>query len=67
MRIIVTGLSIATIFAYGYAIAGLGGFLLGKGNINYIVWGLTCGSIFAALALYLWKEHPEAFYESHDK
>lgn len=63
MRTLVTGLSIATLIAYGYAIAGIGGFLLGKGRIDFITWGLTCGSICAALALYIWKKHPEAFYE----
>ena len=63
MRMLVTGLSIATIFAYGYAVAGIGGFLVGKGRIDYITWGLLGGSICAAAAIYLWKEHPEAFYE----
>lgn len=63
MRTLVTGLSIATLIAYGYAIAGIGGFLLGKGRIDFITWGLTCGSICAALALYIWKKYPEAFYE----
>ena len=62
MRQIVTLLCIATIVAYGYAIAGMGGYLVGHGNMLYIVLGLAGGTGCGALALYLFKKHPEAFY-----
>ena len=63
MRPIVTLLCIATIVAYGYAVAGLGGYLLGHGNLTYIIAGLLGGTGCGTLALYLFKKHPEAFYK----
>lgn len=63
MRFIVLLLSIGTLVAYGYALAGLGGYLWGKGSMDYIVWGLILGTLSAVIALILWKKHPEAFYE----
>ncbi len=66
MRPFVTFLSVATIAAYGCAIAGMGGYLVGHGNLSYIVGGLLCGTLCAAAALYLFKKHPEAFYADAD-
>lgn len=64
MRLIVTFLSIGTIFAYGYALAGLGGFLIGRGSVSYIVWGILCGTAFGGSALWLWHRNLDAFYVS---
>lgn len=53
MRFIVLLLSIGTLVAYGYALAGLGGYLWGKGSMDYIVWGLILGTLSAVIALIL--------------
>ncbi len=63
MRQFVTLLCIGTIVAYGYAIAGMGGYLLGRGNLAYIVWGLLGGTACGAAALWLFKTHPEDFFK----
>jgi len=62
MRLIVTLLSIGTLIAYGYALAGLGGYLIGRGHLSYIVWGLLLGTVSAAAALFLWHKHAREFY-----
>lgn len=62
MRMIVTYLSVAALIAFGYTLAGFGGYLVGKGNLSYIFIGLPCGAVCALLALYLWKKNPKAFY-----
>lgn len=62
MRQFVTLLCVATIVAYGYAIAGMGGYLMGRGNLSYIVWGLLGGTACAVAALWLFKTHPEDFF-----
>ncbi|MCI6260201.1 MAG: hypothetical protein SOV63_11435 [Pyramidobacter porci] len=62
MRLIVTFLSIGTLIAYGYALAGLGGYLIDKGRLSYIVWGLLLGTLSAAAALFLWRKYAHEFY-----
>lgn len=62
MRLIVTFLSVGTLIAYGYALAGLGGYLIGKGHPSYIVWGLLLGTLSAVAALFLWRKHAREFY-----
>lgn len=57
MRFGVLLLSITTLVLYGYALAGLGGFLWGKGNTFYIYFGLLGGTASALLALWLWKKY----------
>ena len=52
MRPFVTLLCVATIVGYGYAVAGMGGYLLGHGNLTYIVAGLLGGTACGVLALY---------------
>lgn len=56
MRHIVLFLSMGTVVLYGYALAGLGGYLLGRGRLDYIVFGLLLGSLSAAAAILLWKK-----------
>ncbi len=62
MRLIVTVLSMGTVVAYGYALAGLGGFLLGRGSLHYIIWGLIGGTICGAAAIILWRKNIASFY-----
>lgn len=57
MRQIVLVLSMGTIVLYGYALAGMGGYLMGRGRADYIVLGLGMGSILAASAIFLWKKY----------
>ncbi|NLA91357.1 MAG: hypothetical protein GX843_06960 [Synergistaceae bacterium] len=57
MRQIVLVLSMGTIVLYGYALAGMGGYLMGRGRADYIVLGLGVGSILAASAIFLWKKY----------
>jgi phosphoglycolate phosphatase-like HAD superfamily hydrolase len=55
MRLFILLLSIACVAAYGYALAGYAGESFGKGRTDYIVWGLTVGTLCGAAALRLWK------------
>ncbi|PIE54210.1 MAG: hypothetical protein CSA35_07415 [Dethiosulfovibrio peptidovorans] len=55
MRQVVLLLSIATLFFYGYALAGLWGVFLGRGRWGYVLWGLTGGTVSAVAALWLWN------------
>ncbi|NLB84458.1 MAG: hypothetical protein GX791_09500 [Synergistaceae bacterium] len=57
MRQFVLLLSMGTIVLYGYALAGMGGYLLGRGRIDYVLVGLFGGSISAWAALFLWKKY----------
>lgn len=54
LRQLVLYLSLAALLAYGYALAGLSGHLVGRGRNDYIAWGLIVGSICAVFALFLW-------------
>lgn len=66
MRVIVMCLSIATLILYGYAIAGMGGYLIGRGRLDYIVLGLLGGSTTAGLALWLWKKNIHLYFLPDD-
>ncbi|MDD2206467.1 MAG: hypothetical protein WCQ97_04230 [Aminobacterium sp.] len=66
MRQCVLLLSFATIICYGYALAGLGGFFLGKGNVLYIGLGLPGGTVCGILAIWLWKKYLHALQEEND-
>lgn len=57
MRLLTLILSVATLALYGRAIAGLGGFLFGKGRIDYIVEGILLGSLSALIAFWTWKRY----------
>lgn len=58
-RILVLCLSFSTIVSYGYALGGLGGYLLGKGKPLVIAAGFIGGTICAVLALRIWKVYIE--------
>ena len=57
MRQFVLLLSMGTIVLYGYALAGMGGYLLGRGRIDYIIFGLLGGSVSAWGALFFWRKY----------
>ena len=57
MRHIVLLLSMATVVLFGYALAGFGGYLINRGRMDYIVFGLAGGFACAAAALALWKRY----------
>ncbi len=54
MRIVVLILSIASVFLFGRALGGLGGYLIGIPRPDLIVQGLVGGVVTACLALLLW-------------
>lgn len=64
MRLLVTALSIASVFAYGYALAGAGMYIVKGTHADYILWGLLGGTACAAAALYLYHRFPGAFFSS---
>ncbi len=66
MRLIVLLLSMGTVVLYGYALAGLGGYFLGKGRPDYIFIGLVMGSASAAAALLLWRKFLLQFEEKDE-
>ena len=55
MRFTVLILSIATLVFFGYALAGVGGYLFGRGRPDLVALGLAGGVACAAAALYLWS------------
>ena len=56
-RLAVLLLSIGSVVGFGYALGGLGGYLLGKGDMRYVAGGLTGGFAAALGALRLWKDY----------
>lgn len=57
MRLLTLILSITTLALFGRALAGLGGFLFGRGRIDYIVQGLFLGSLTTVGAFWAWKRY----------
>lgn len=57
MRFIVLLLSMGAVAMYGYALAGMGSYLLGKGRLDYIVFGLGAGITATTAALFLWRKY----------
>ncbi len=73
MRLFILMLSMACVTLYGYALAGYVGYAFGRGRPDYILWGLSLGTLCGATALYLWKKWMPLFLmdteeekESHD-
>ena len=62
MRFIVLLLSMGSVVLFGYALAGMGGYLLGRGRLDYIVTGLLGGFAAAAAALLLWKKYLDMIF-----
>ena len=70
MRLFITTLSMGSVIAFGYALAGYGGALFGGGmRTDYIVLGLAFGFGLGGLALWLWYRHRDEFfiYEDEDE
>ncbi|NLL37880.1 MAG: hypothetical protein GX256_10235 [Fretibacterium sp.] len=63
MRLFITLLSLGSMISFGYALAGYGGKLFGRGRTDYVVVGLIAGLTMAALSLYLWKKYLPSFLE----
>lgn len=58
-RILVLILSFSTIIAFGYALGGLWGYMVGRGRPLVIALGLAGGAVCACVALRLWRSYLE--------
>lgn len=68
MRLFITTLSMFSVIAFGYALAGYGsGFFGGAYRMDYILLGLLMGFAFAGLSLWLWRRHRDEFFISADE
>ena len=67
MRLTVLILSIATLVFFGYALAGVGGYLFGRGRPDLVALGLAGGVACAAASLYLWRRFLCSIDEEGDK
>ena len=67
MRFTVLILSIATLVFFGYALAGVGGYLFGRGRPDLVALGLAGGVACAAASLYLWRRFLCSIVEERDK
>ncbi len=64
MRLFITTLSLLSVISFGYALAGYGASIFGRGIIiEYLVGGLAGGIIFGGLALILWYRHRKDFFD----
>ena len=66
MRLFITVLSMTSVIAFGYALAGYAGYALGRGREDYIVLGLALGFLTGSLSLWLWKRWMPLFLEEAD-
>ena len=66
MRLFITILSMTSVIAFGYALAGYAGYALGRGRKDYIVLGLALGFLTGSLSLWLWKRWMALFLEETD-
>ncbi|NLI95884.1 MAG: hypothetical protein GX436_04085 [Synergistaceae bacterium] len=57
MRILTLFFSIVTLASFGRALAGFGGFLFGKGRVDYIVQGLALGFVCTLAAFWTWRRY----------
>ena len=67
MRFTVLILSIATLVFFVYALAGVGGYLFGRGRPDLVALGLAGGVACAAASLYLWRRFLCSIDEEGDK
>ncbi len=68
MRLFITTLSMGSVIAFGYALAGYGGSLFGGGiRADYVVLGLAFGFGLGGLALWLWYRHRDEFFIYEDE
>ena len=64
MRLFITTLSMSSVIAFGYALAGYAGYAFGRGRKDYIVIGIVAGILTSSLALWLWKRWMPYFLEA---
>ena len=57
MRLLTLVLSILTLVFFGRALAGVGGFLFGRGRIDYIFQGLLLGFMTTVAAFWAWRRY----------
>ncbi len=57
MRLLTLLFSVMTVASFGRALAGFGGFLFGKGRVDYIVQGLVLGCVFTVAAFWTWRRY----------
>ena len=57
MRHAVLVLSMGTVVLYGYALAGLGGYMMGRGRPDYFAFGLIFCTLSGAASIFLWKKY----------
>ncbi|MBQ9527098.1 MAG: hypothetical protein IJR68_05755 [Fretibacterium sp.] len=64
MRLFITTLSLLSVIAFGYALAGYGRTLFGQpAKMDYILLGLLAGFVCSGLALWLWHRNRDKFFE----
>ncbi|MDR3279688.1 MAG: hypothetical protein LBT23_04170 [Synergistaceae bacterium] len=49
--------SMTVIVFFGYALGGVGGYLMGRGQPRTIAWGLAGGSLLAYMAIRIWRSY----------
>lgn len=67
MRLFITTLSMLSVIAFGYALAGYGSSLFGEAvKLDYVAGGLGAGFLFGGLAMLLWYRHRKDFFDYED-
>ena len=56
-RIITLICSMMVMVCFGQAIAGMGGYLVGRGHPLYVLLGLCVGAVFSYAAIAVWKSY----------
>ncbi|MDR1915203.1 MAG: hypothetical protein LBQ58_01345 [Synergistaceae bacterium] len=56
-RIMTLMASMGTILCYGYALGGVGGYLVGRGSPFIAAAGIISGSLLAFAAIRIWKSY----------
>jgi hypothetical protein len=56
-RIITLICSMIVMVCFGQAIAGMGGYLVGRGRPMYVVLGLCGGAVFSYATIAVWKSY----------
>jgi len=57
LRLLTLVLSITTLALFGRALAGLGGFLFGKGRVDYILQGILLGFLAMGGGFWAWRRY----------
>jgi hypothetical protein len=57
LRLLTLFFSIMTLASFARALAGFGGFLFGRGRVDYIVQGLALGVVCTVAAFWAWRRY----------